>query len=109
MEGVSCGYCERHPEHKEYLGCEGKPAKGVVDVGGKSYDTCPLYPLLRNREVIDVLTAYNYFKKSYPTYTEIQNINHFDMEMFDFIDGIIEDFKVKEQKKAMRGIDKKWQ
>lgn len=52
------------------------------------------------------MSKYNLYKKSYPTYSEIQNMNSFDLEMFDYIDGVIDEIREKEYKKKMK---KSWQ
>ena len=104
-----CGRCEREPKYKELYGCEGKQSRGMVDIAGRSYDTCPLYPLTQDREVAEVLNKYTLFKKSYPTYSEIQNINPFDMEIFMYIDDVVSDWQEREQKKLNRNVSKQWQ
>lgn len=89
--------CNSQPKYKERYGCEGKKATAWVEIAGKTYLTCPLYPLTQDVKLRKLITEYNYFKLSNPTLSEVKAIPLEDLEMFDFIDNII---SKEAQKKA---------
>lgn len=95
---MSCNLCDEKPEYKDKYGCEGRKAKSWVDIAGKTYSTCPLYPLLQDKSIIRLITEYNYFKLSHPTLTEVKAIPIMDLEMFDYIENIIVEFAEKRNK-----------